>query len=113
MISVNENVKKANCSDKEGNDVLSLIMIAEQYGLSTGVVSTARITHATPATAYANSPSRNWENDSEVSDGDCPDIGKFKPTDPRKIAGMFNGEDFMNFTLQRKVNIHVTANLAC
>ncbi|XP_066925295.1 alkaline phosphatase-like [Clytia hemisphaerica] len=76
VISVNENVKKANCSDKEGNDVLSLIMIAEQYGLSTGVVSTARLTHATPATAYANSPSRNWESNAEVSDGDCPDIAK-------------------------------------
>lgn len=44
----------------------TLMELAEQRGLSTGVVSTARITHATPATMYAHSISRNWENDSEL-----------------------------------------------
>jgi alkaline phosphatase len=40
--------------------------IAEIKGLATGVVSTASITHATPAAVYAHSPSRNWEADSGI-----------------------------------------------
>ena len=39
----------------------TLLEIAEANGLSTGVVSTARITHATPAGAYAHVPDRGWE----------------------------------------------------
>jgi len=46
----------------------SLAAAAERGGRATGVVSTARLTHATPATVYAASPSRNWE-----SDGDLPE----------------------------------------
>ncbi|XP_060068552.1 alkaline phosphatase, tissue-nonspecific isozyme-like [Ylistrum balloti] len=45
-------------------------------GRSVGVVSTARITHATPACAYAKTPSRDWEVDGEmvgVAEG-CTDI---------------------------------------
>jgi len=34
---------------------------AERRGLSTGIVSTARITHATPAVNYAHIPNRDWE----------------------------------------------------
>ena len=32
-------------------------------GKSTGIVTTSRITHATPAAAYAKVPHRYWEND--------------------------------------------------
>ena len=63
---------------QEGNGVLSIIMMAEQYGLSTGVVyKPPEITHATPATAYSNSASRNWESDGQVPDKRCSDIGRF------------------------------------
>ena len=51
-------------------------MMAEQYGLSTGVVSTARITHATPATAYSNAAARAWERDTKITDKNCSDIGE-------------------------------------
>ena len=34
---------------------------AKRRGLSLGIVSTARITHATPASVYARSASRDWE----------------------------------------------------
>lgn len=44
----------------------SLTELAEARGLSTGVISTARITHATPATAYAHTPSRRWEADTDL-----------------------------------------------
>lgn len=35
--------------------------IAKSLGLGVGVVTTTRITHATPAAVYAHAPSRNWE----------------------------------------------------
>ncbi|MGH0036883.1 MAG: alkaline phosphatase [Myxococcota bacterium] len=47
--------------------VPTLLERAEVRGLATGVVSTARITHATPAACYAHSPLRNWEDDTRLS----------------------------------------------
>jgi len=41
----------------------TLLEQAEDRGLATGVVTTTRITHATPAATYAHSPDRNWEAD--------------------------------------------------
>lgn len=55
------------CGDA-GSAPLTLAEIAERRGLSTGVVTTTRITHATPATTYAHSVSRQWE-----ADGDLPE----------------------------------------
>nr|WP_238934484.1 alkaline phosphatase [Maricaulis parjimensis] len=56
----------------------SLAELAERRGLATGVVSTARLTHATPATMYAHSLSRNWESDADLPemarDAGCQDI---------------------------------------
>lgn len=45
---------------------MTLVDLANAKGLSTGVVSTARITHATPAATYANSPERDWESDANL-----------------------------------------------
>ena len=42
---------------------------AEARGLSTGVVSTARITHATPAVNYAHIPNRDWERAGQLPAG--------------------------------------------
>ena len=38
-------------------------------GKSVGVISTARITHATPAAVYARSVNRNWEDNSALPEG--------------------------------------------
>ncbi len=57
---------------------MTLVDLANAKGLSTGVVSTARITHATPAATYANSPERDWESDAnlpaEAVANECKDI---------------------------------------
>ncbi len=42
---------------------------ARARGLATGVVTTTRITHATPASNYAHTPYRDWENDSQLPRG--------------------------------------------
>ncbi|NOT13530.1 MAG: alkaline phosphatase [Methylococcaceae bacterium] len=47
----------------------TLLEQAEEKGLSTGVVSTARITHATPAACYAHTSGRDWESDADVPAG--------------------------------------------
>lgn len=47
----------------DGVQRLPLLVRARQAGKATGVVSTARVTHATPAGFYANSPQRSLEND--------------------------------------------------
>lgn len=51
------------------NKVKTLIEQAEEKGKSTGIVSTARITHATPAATYAHTSDRDWESDAQVPAG--------------------------------------------
>lgn len=42
---------------------------AEERGMATGVVTTARLTHATPATNYAHVAYRDWEADADLPAG--------------------------------------------
>ena len=62
IIGVNENVVRGDCSTLPGNTVASMNEIMRGMGKATGVVSTARITHATPASAYAKTVDRNFED---------------------------------------------------
>ncbi|WP_018691615.1 alkaline phosphatase [Algicola sagamiensis] len=78
MISVNANSERANCLTSKRKHLTTALELAEMKGLSTGIVTTARLTHATPAAAYAHSPERNWESDAdlpeEASKNGCKDI---------------------------------------
>ncbi len=78
VLGVDEDVQRGDCSTVAGNEVVTALELAEIKGLSTGVVSTARITHATPAAAYAKSADRNWEDISdmpaEAVQAGCKDI---------------------------------------
>jgi alkaline phosphatase len=49
--------------DTLGNNYQSILRIAQANGLSTGVISTSSLTHATPASFYANQPSRNMQEE--------------------------------------------------
>ena len=53
--------KRTQCADSLEKPVLSWLQLADSAGLATGIVTTARLTHATPAATYAHSPERNWE----------------------------------------------------
>ncbi len=68
LIGVNASVTYDNCASQEGNDVTLLFELAESAGMATGTVSTARLTHATPAANYAHTANRDWEADSDLSD---------------------------------------------
>lgn len=80
LISVNQNVRRGDCSTVAENQIVTFLEQAEMRGLATGVVSTARLTHATPAANYAHSMDRNFEDDGDASwlenAGDCPDIAR-------------------------------------
>ena len=67
VLSVNQQVTRSDCNSSLGNDVPTFLEIAEQKGMSTGIVSTARITHATPAANYAHSVERDHEDDRDVT----------------------------------------------
>lgn len=46
-----------------GEDVRTLLEEAEEKGMATGLISTTRITHATPAVFFAHHPDRDAENE--------------------------------------------------
>jgi alkaline phosphatase len=68
--------QQGECKDIESNALTSALTLAERKGKATGIVSTARITHATPAATYAIAPHRDWEDDSKLPEDatDCTDI---------------------------------------
>ncbi len=80
VISVNQNVYRGDCASSKGNELTTFLEQAELTGLSTGIVTTARLTHATPAATYAHVPERNWEDDHDLSqeaiDNGCKDIAR-------------------------------------
>ena len=50
---------------KDGKNLTTILELAEKAGLSTGLVTTTRITHATPAAFYAHVDNR--DNESEIA----------------------------------------------
>lgn len=66
MLSVGQQSIRGDCVSSRQASLATLLELAESAGLSTGVVTTTRITHATPAATYAHSPERSWENDTDL-----------------------------------------------
>lgn len=66
VLSVNQNAVRGNHATTRGNESTTILELAEQAGLSTGVVTTTRVTHATPGACYAHVPERDWEDDSSI-----------------------------------------------
>jgi hypothetical protein len=51
------------------------LLVLKDAGKSTGVVTTTRITHASPSGTYAHIANRDWENDAEIrNSGQDPDV---------------------------------------
>ncbi|KAK0061505.1 alkaline phosphatase [Biomphalaria pfeifferi] len=76
ILGLNARAQFGNCSSTTGANVHSILRWATNAGKSTGIVTTTRITHATPAGAYAHSPDRDWESDRLIpsSEKQCKDI---------------------------------------
>ena len=83
MIGIDERGKWKDCAGlTEDKKLVSILTLAEKAKMSTGFVTTARVTHATVAPLYSHSVSGDWESDKDklddAKDGarNCPDIGK-------------------------------------
>ena len=79
VLSVGPMAARGDCDAARQHELTTLFEEAEQQGVKTGVVSTARITHATPAAAYAHAADRNWELDAAVPEEArvaCKDIAR-------------------------------------
>jgi alkaline phosphatase len=78
--SVGPSARRGDCAAARGAELATLLELSEAAGLSTGIVTTARLTHATPGATYAHSSERNWENDTDLSDTarqeGCRDIAR-------------------------------------
>jgi alkaline phosphatase len=79
-LGVGQDVPRGDADAALRGRVASLLEEAEARGLSTGIVTTTRITHATPAALYAHVPERDWECDANLPEGvrarDFPDIAR-------------------------------------
>jgi alkaline phosphatase len=71
VLSVGAIVPRGELSGKviDDNKTMTLLEQAEERGMSTGIISTARITHATPAACYAHISNRDWEADRNLPAG--------------------------------------------
>lgn len=76
LLGLDEDAVYGDCSSASGNSVPTLLEHAERAGLATGIVTTTRITHATPASGYAHTPHRGWETNNNEGMGDCVDIAR-------------------------------------
>lgn len=69
-IGVNAKVPRYQCDVDPANHVDSIAKWAQDAGKATGIVTTTRVTHASPAGNYASISERGWEHDRYiVSDG--------------------------------------------
>lgn len=78
-IGVSAHVPLGDCIAGRNSDhhVDSLFVWAQKAGKGTGIVTTTRVTHASPSGAYAHVAHRNWECDSDVAKDSihqCQDI---------------------------------------
>ena len=66
VIGVDQVAERGNCASGLGHETVSALELAAAAGQATGVVTTTRITHATPAATYGHIAERDWEADMEI-----------------------------------------------
>ena len=94
VLGVDDHVVLGDWTGVASARVPTLFEEAEDRGLATGIVTTTRLTHATPAALYAHSAHRDWETDASLSaearKHDFPDIARqfveFAPGDGIDVA---------------------------
>ncbi|CAH8291423.1 unnamed protein product [Heterobilharzia americana] len=75
-VGITGTVKCCECTElKEVERAKSSIYYASRAGLSTGIVTTTRVTHATPAAAYANILHRDWESNGNKEVIEISEVG--------------------------------------
>ncbi|XP_030033710.2 membrane-bound alkaline phosphatase isoform X2 [Manduca sexta] len=76
VIGLDGNVTRSSCYSQlhKGNWAPSIGQWALEHGLDVGLVTTTRVTHASPAGMYAHTSERNWESDVDVPE-ECLALG--------------------------------------
>ncbi|NXK80239.1 PPBT protein, partial [Amazona guildingii] len=79
-VGVSASVTRDRCNTTKGQEVTSILRWAKDAGKAVGIVTTTRVTHATPSAAYAHSANRDWYSDGEMPpdalEGGCRDIAR-------------------------------------
>jgi alkaline phosphatase len=80
VLSIGQSAQRGDCKSARAAPLLTLWELAAANGLATGVVTTTRVTHATPAATFSHSAERDWENDAdlppEATQAGCLDIAR-------------------------------------
>jgi alkaline phosphatase len=80
LMGLNHTAELESCEDQKTKQVTTLWELAETAGMSTGAVTTATITHATPGATYSHIANRDWESDAamppEALAAGCADIAR-------------------------------------
>ncbi len=78
VLGIGQQARRGDCNAASAARLLTLWELAAANGMSTGVVTTTRITHATPAATFTHSADRNWESDADLpaSASRCIDIAR-------------------------------------
>ena len=97
LIGVDEDVVRRDCASVAGNELVTALELAELGGMATGIVTTARLTHATPAATYAKSADRNWEDVSDMPEAaiaaGCEDIASQFVNFEARLESRYPGAD--------------------
>ena len=80
VLSIGQGAKRGDCAGALAAPMATLWELASASGMATGVVTTTRVTHATPGATFTHSADRNWENDTDLPDAareaGCLDIAR-------------------------------------
>ena len=67
VLSIGQEARLGDCAAALKTPALTLWELAASSGLATGVVTTTRVTHATPGATFSHSAHRNWESDAAMA----------------------------------------------
>ncbi|NXE97815.1 PPBT protein, partial [Menura novaehollandiae] len=94
-LGVSAGVTRDRCNTTKGQEVTSILRWAKDAGKAVGIVTTTRVTHATPSAAYAHSANRDWYSDGEMPpdalEGGCKDIARQLVENIRDIEVIMGG----------------------
>nr|XP_039258750.1 alkaline phosphatase, tissue-nonspecific isozyme-like [Styela clava] len=95
MVGLSGQALHNNCSSRIGNEIKTILEYSADQGKSTGIVTSTHLTHATPASAYAHAPNRQWKTDADLTEeaklNGCKDIGSQLIEHGRKINVLLGG----------------------
>ncbi len=72
-IGVSEAATRGDCTTGKANPLPNTAEAAKRAGLEVGIVTTTRITHATPAAVYGHIVNRDWESDKDIPASERPE----------------------------------------